>query len=496
MLSAAEIKTLIDNDAASRKKQYARIARRYYDGDHDIKEYRIFFVDKDGKPHEDTTKSNARISRLFFADLTDQGAQHFLSGKGKIVKSDDSVLQKKLDLYFNNGKFRKQLHDILVGCQIDGDAYAYAYKKQDGRTAFMYAESGGVVEVRKNEADDGCEYVIYWYIDRIGKDNKAIKRIQVWDSRQVHFFCQVGNGPIVPDASEKNNPAPHIIYTKDGEEGAYAEDYGQIPFFRLDNNRKRRSNLHRVKDHIDDYDIMNSGLTNNIKDAAEVVVLVRGYEGDDLDELIFNMRAKKQISTPTADDNVEFRTIDIPVEARVKKMEIDAHNIYHDGRGVDVEALKDSSATVSIGVKAVYSGLEMRCNDMLTNVEEFMEGLVQMALDEINREAETEYTLSDVYFDFSREDITNAQEKAQNELTKAQARNMEVMTILSVAQRFDNETVMRQICDRLEIDYEDIKDKLPEPEDDSLYKPAAARGTLDSILPDDDDTDAGGDVIE
>lgn len=494
MLSAAQIKTLIDNDAASPKKQYAKVARRYYDGDHDIKKYRIFFVAKDGKVYEDTTKSNARISRLFFAELVDQGAQYFMSGKGEIVKSDKPELQKLLNLYFNNGAFRAQLHDILVGSEIDGDAYAYAYKKADGRTAFMYAESEGVVEVRKNETDDDCEYIIYWYIDRIGKDNKKIKRIQVWDSKQVAFFCQEGDGPIVPDASEKLNPAPHIIYTKDGEDGAYADDYGLIPFFRLDNNRRRRSSLRRVKDHIDDYDIMNSGLTNNIKDAAEVVVLVRGYDGDDLDELIFNMRNKKQISTPTANDNVEFRTIDIPVDARVKKMEIDVSNIYCDGRGVNIEALKDSAATVSVAIKTAYFRLDMRCDEMRTNVEQFMEQLVQVALDDINRGNKTDYALSDVYFNFERESITNTLEMAQVDLAKAQTRQADVMTLLSVETKLDHETLMKEICDRLEIDYEEIKDKLPDSEEDAdPYSPAAAGSTLASIIPEDD---AGGDVIE
>lgn len=497
MLSADEIKRLIEDDAASPRKQYAKIARRYYGGDHDIKKYRIFFVDKDGKVQEDTTKSNARIARLFFRDLTDQGAQYFMSGKGKIVRSDDPELQKQMDLYFNNGAFRKQLSMMLKGKEIDGDAYAYAYKKKDGRTAFMYARSAGVVEVRKSETDDGCEYVIYWYVDRIGKDNKKIKRIQVWDDKQVAFFCQVDNGPIIPDESEKINPAPHSVYTKDGEEGAYAEDYGLIPFFRLDNNEERRSSLHCTKDHIDDYDIMNSGLTNNIKDAAEVVVLVRGYDGDDLDELIFNMRQKKQISTDLAENNVEFKTIDIPVDARVKKMEIDQHNIYHDGRGVDIEALKDSNATVSVGIKATYHGLDMRCEETKAAVEEFMEQLVQVALNEINRATESDYTLSDVYFEFERESIVNVLEKAQVELTQAQARQAEIMTLLSVETKLDHETLMQQICDRFEIDYEEVKDKLPKPEESGdPYSPAAAGGLLAAITPEDDQTAAGGEVIE
>ena len=497
MLSAEEIKRLIEDDAASPKKRYAKIARRYYDGDHDIRRYRVFFVDKEGKVHEDTTKNNARICRKFFAELVNQKAQYMLSGEGPIVRSDDPELQKELDAYFNNGKFRKQLHEMLVGCEIDGDAYAYAYKKKDGRTAFMYADSGGVVEVRRSETDDGCEYVIYWYVDRIGKDNKKIKRIQVWDEKQVAFFCQVDDGQIIPDNSEAINPAPHYIYTKYGEDGKYGGDYGKIPFFRLGNNRKRMSSLRSVKDHIDDYDLMNSGLTNNIQDAAEVVVLVRGYDGDDLDELIFNMRNKKQISTPTADDNVEFRTIDIPVDARNKKMEIDVNNIFCDGNGVNIEALKDSNATVSVAIKTAYFRLDMRCDEIKINVEEFMEGPVQLVLDEINQAHETDYTIQDVYFDFTRKSITNVLEMAQVELTQAQTRQAEIMTLLSVETKLDHETLMQQICDRFEIDYEEVKDKLPKPEENGdPYSPAAAGGLLASITPEDDQTDAGGDVIE
>ena len=48
MLSLNEIKTFIDNDAASTKKKLAKEGLAYYEGDHDIKNYRVFFVDADG----------------------------------------------------------------------------------------------------------------------------------------------------------------------------------------------------------------------------------------------------------------------------------------------------------------------------------------------------------------------------------------------------------------------------------------------------------------
>lgn len=43
MISVDEIKTFMDSDAASNKKQLARIGLRYYEGEHDIRQYQLFF---------------------------------------------------------------------------------------------------------------------------------------------------------------------------------------------------------------------------------------------------------------------------------------------------------------------------------------------------------------------------------------------------------------------------------------------------------------------
>ena len=501
MLTPERIKSLIESDYNSTKKHFARIGQRYYEGDHDIKKFKIFFLDKDGNVHEDLTKSNIKICRPFFAELVDQGVQHQLSGKESFIRSDIPELQHQLDVYFNNNrKFRAELYKILIDSEVKGEGYAYAYKNAEGRTCFMCADSAGVVEVRARETDDNCEYVIYWYVDRINQENKPIKRIEVWDSQQTTFFKQVENGPITLDENEKNNPRPHIVYTKDDKGDKYGEGYGVIPFFCLPNNPKHTSSLKLVKDHIDDYDLMNCGLSNNIQDAAEVLVVVRGFEGDDLDEFMQNVKAKKHVGTPTANDNVEYRTIDIPVEARKVKMEIDKENIFHDGRGVNMEGLKDSGATVTIAVRAAFFGLDMKCAAKDYAVEEFLDGPVQVVLNEINEEQKTAYKLSDVYYVFERESITNAYENAQIALLEAQTRQAEVTTLLTVESKLGNEETVKLICEQYDLDYEEIKDKLPKPEEEhDPYSAGAARGALSAIIPDDEPADGdegGGDLIE
>lgn len=483
MLTVSEIKTFMDSDAASTKKRLAKVGLRYYEGNHDINNYRIFFFDADGKLQEDKTKSNIRISHPFFKLLTDQQAQYMLSAKDGFVKSDIPELQTELDAYFNeNESFAAELYELLVGCISKGFEYMYAYKDENDRTAFQTADSIGVVEVREKETDDGCAYVIFWYIERIGKDNKKIKRIQVWDKSQTVFYCQEDDGQMELDKSIEINPRPHILYKKDGDTSTYYEDYGVIPFFRLDNGKKQVSGVKPIKDLIDDYDLMNAGLSNNIQDTNEALYVVRGFQGDNLDELMVNIKNKKHIGVDE-EGGVDIKTVDIPVEARKTKMEVDEKNIFRFGMGVNTEALKDTSATTSIAIKSAYANLDLKCDGLLPSLKQFMRKLLKLVLQEINDTQGTDYEQKDIYFTFDREIITNAQENAQIDLTKAQEQQARLTTILNVSTQLGDELTKQLICEALELDYDDIKDKLPAAEDNPT---AAAQAALGGVVPEGD----------
>lgn len=483
MLTTSEIRTFINNDAVSARKQLAKVGLRYYEGKHDIKDYRIFYIDGNGEVKEDKTKSNIRISHPFFTELVDQEAQYMLSGKDGFVKSDNPELQAELDAYFNhNDDFISELYEVLTGCISKGFEYMYAYKDENDRTAFQTVDSIGVVEVREKETDDGCAYVIFWYIDRVGKDNKKIKRIQVWDEKQTVFYCQENDGQIVPDKSVDLNPRPHVIYKKDGDSSTYFDGFGFIPFFRLDNCKKQFSGLKPIKALIDDYDLMSCGLSNNIQDTNEALYVVRGFQGDNLDELMMNIKAKKHIGLDD-DGGVDIKTVDIPYQARQTKLDLDEKNIYRFGMGFNSSQVGDGNVT-NIVIKSRYALLDLKCNKLEIRLKQFMRKLLKIVLDEINRYRGTNFQQKDVYFDFKREIMTNASDNAQIELTDAQKQQTQITTLLNLATYLDNETLMQNICDVLDLDYEKLKDKLPTPEDDPT---AAAKTALNGIVPEGDE---------
>ncbi|EOZ2853489.1 phage portal protein [Listeria monocytogenes] len=461
MLKIDEIGRFINNDIQSEKKRLAEVGKNYYEGNHDIKNYKLYYYNNDGILIEDTTRSNIKISHPFFTELVDQEVQYMLSGKDGFVFSDDEKLQLELDAYFNeNEDFTAELTEVLTGCISKGFEYMYAYKNEDDKLSFQCADSMGVVEVRAKDTDDNCEYVIYWYTDRIEKGKKEITRIQVWDKDQTYFYVRSGNGQIALDESEKINPKPHTLWKKENDESTYYENFGFIPFFRLDNCKKQHSGLKPIKALIDDYDLMACGLSNNIQDASEYVVLVTGYQGSDLGEVITNVKTKKVIGVGEG-GNLDYKTVDIPYEARKIKLELDEKNIYRFGMGFNSAQLGDGNIT-NIVIKSRYALLDLKCNKLEIRLKQFLRKILKVVLKEINENNETDYQMKDVYFKFDREVMTNASDNAAIEKTDAEKQQIQINTLLSLMSIFGDEEVIKLICEVLDIDYEDIKDKLPD----------------------------------
>lgn len=487
MLTPDQIRTFIEADKASPRKKQAEVGDRYYNAQHDILNKRIFFINANDQLQEDPTKSNIKKPHPFFRENADQTVQYLMSNDEAVIRSDDPELQNELDERFNDNEgFQMQLRELLTDVVAKGFAFAYTYKDANGKSTFECADSLGVVEVRKHETEDNCEYIIYWFVDRIDKDGRKIKRIQVWDEQQVQFFCQIDDGDITLDESEEINPRPHVVYksTKDGDTNRYHHGgYGFIPFQRFDNNRNQTSDLLPIKALIDDYDLMSCGLANNIEDMSEALYVVSGFEGDNLDELMLNIKAKKHVGVGEGGD-VKIETVNIPVEARKTMMEIDEQNIYRFGMALNLHALKDTSATTNIAIKSAYSLLDLKSEKLKPRLKCFLRWQIGLALDEINQENGTDYTQKDVYFVFKPEIPTNAEENARIELTEAQKRQTEINTVLGLQTVIDNETMLQLICEQLDIDYADIKDKLPTEEPGT--DPAAALTALDNAPTDPD----------
>ena len=133
--------------------------------------------------------------------------------------------------------------------------------------------------------------------------------------------------------------------------------------------------------------------------------------------------------------------------------------------GLNTAGLKDTNATTNIAIKAAYSLLDLKCSKLEIKLKQLFRKILKPVIEEINETEAVAYQSDQVYFVFGHEVMSNEQENAQNALTKAQEMQTMVNTLLSLADNLDNETLMQNICEVLDLDYEEIKDKLPDPDE-------------------------------
>ena len=297
----------------------------------------------------------------------------------------------------------------------------------------------------------------------------------MWSDKETWYYVQSGKGKIELDNSVEINPRPHVVLTESETNKKMGYSLGFIPFWRLDNNKNQVSGLKPIKDLIDDYDLMQCGLSNNLADFDTPLHVVTGFQGDSLDELQQNLKTKKIIGVDDG-GGVDVKTVDIPYQARKTKADEDEKNIYRFGMGFNSSQVGDGNIT-NIVIRSRYTLLDLKANKLERRLKRLLKQLVKVVLDEINKENSTDYQMSDVYFDFVREIMTNETENCTNDKTRADTQQVQVNTILNVAATLDDETVVKSICEILEIDYEDIKDKLPKQD----YGTEQAQGILDGV---------------
>lgn len=481
MLDVSEIQKFIENDLVSEKKKFAGIGQKYYEGEHDIRKYRLFYYNADGKFVEDQVRSNVKISHPFFTELADQLSAYMLSFKENPVQAKDTAygLQDFLDLYFDDD-FWSEVSDVVTGAYTKGFEYIFAYKNASDKLAFQCADSMGVIECQEKDTSDHQRYMIYHYVERIENGRKVIRKIQVWSENETYYYVQEGiNGKITPDASEAVNPRPHIVFTDKKTGMKMGCSLGYIPFWRLDYNKKQFSGLKPIKDLIDDYDIMECGLSNNLKDFDSPLYVVKGFQGDNLDELQQNLKTKKIVGTDSEGD-VEVRTIDIPYQARKAKADEDEKNIYRFGMGFNSSQTGDGNIT-NIVIKSRYALLDLKANKLEKRLRRLLKQLIKVVLDEINFMNGTGYQITDVKMKFDRSIMTNESENVTNEKTEADTQQVRVNTILNIAEQIGDEQTLKALCDVMDWDYEELKDQVQKEGNTA----SDARKALEQVIPED-----------
>lgn len=452
---AAAIKPAIQEDRSSAYRKRAHEGVNYYNFRQDILNNRIFYVDDNGNLQEDKFASNVKIPHSFLNELIDQKTQYLLSNPVKVT-SDDDALNEYLGEYYDDD-MQLTLQELVEGASQKGFEYAYARTTSADKLAFQVADSMHVIPIYDDM--NTVQRILRYYSQKIVENGTqhVLWFAELYDAEQVWFFTAKDSEAYALDNSQDMNPQPHVVAISDDNQ-ELGRSYGVIPFYRLSNNKDERTDLEPIKALIDDYDLMDAFMSNNLQDFADAIYVVKGFQGDDLSTLRQNIKAKKTVGVGEGGD-VSIQTINIPVEARKAKLDLDRENIYKFGFGFDSSQVGDGNVT-NVVIKGRYTLLNMKANKMEVRLRAFMSWANKLIIDDINRRYGKSYDASQLSVEITREMLVNETDIVANEKTQAETRNVEMQTLLAVAPRLDDETVLKQIASEYDLDYEEIQKRL------------------------------------
>ena len=205
--------------------------------------------------------------------------------------------------------------------------------------------------------------------------------------------------------------------------------------------------------------------------------MVKGFNGNNLDELQHNLKTKKLVGVGDNGD-LDIRTVDVPYQARKVKADEDEKNIYRFGMGFNSSQVGDGNVT-NVVIRSRYTLLDLKAKKMEKRLKKLLRGIIEVVLDEINAADGTGYKPSDVKVEFKHVIPTNEAEDAQNELVRAQTQQARISSVLSAAATIGDEEALKAICDILEIDYEEARHALDDKRE--VQGLLAAQTTLEGV---------------
>ena len=136
-----------------------------------------------------------------------------------------------------------------------------------------------------------------------------------------------------------------------------------MPFFPFFNNNIDTDDLKNIKPLIDTYCKVFSGFVNDLEDIQEVIFVLTNYGGADLGQFLRDLKDYKAIQIESDGDGdhsgVSTLTIELPVDAREKLLEITRKCIFEQGMGIDPDPQNFGNSS-GVALQFLYSLLEQK----------------------------------------------------------------------------------------------------------------------------------------
>lgn len=383
---------------ASREYRDAQIGQAYYSKHNvTIEQYQKMIRTITGRLVPDYWSSNYKLKTLFFRRLVTQQVQYVL-GNGLTLENPKD--KKKL------GKgFDYKLQSIARKAMYGG--VAFGFWNYDHLEVFSYADSPsqpGFCPL-KSEQDASVRAGIRFWFKQVGTDTVA--RYTLYEEDGYTEYKRTGSEEVEVLQAKRGYKIKETSIADGTIVDICEENYSRLPIVPMYANEEHESELVGMREDIDCYDLIKSGMANVIDDSSEIFWLIQnsgGMDNVDLAELLQRIRnTRSAVVDSDGGGSITPHTINVPTDARQAMLEILRRDIYEDFQAIDIKTLSAAQKTTQ-EIQAAYQAMDNKCAGFEYNVLEFVQGILDIAgIDDnpsfvwnkiVNQKEQTEMILS------------------------------------------------------------------------------------------------------
>lgn len=336
------------------------VAERYYLNRSDI----LHKEEKKDEAGNPLRNADNRIPRNFHGLIVNQKAAYAFTAPPLFDVGNQTSNMKIAEIL--GDEYKKNCMELCVNAANFGCAWIHYWQNEDGEFEWAVVDSREVIPVMSHNLKKKLmgAFRSYQEIDEVTGDTYMI--YEYWTEDECQAFRRkigdtVDQGLIYYDMFADPDTGELIAN--------YRHELGAVPFIPFQNNNVGTNDLINIKRLIDVYDKVYSGFINDLDDIQELIFILTGYGGTDLNGFLQDLKKYKTIKLDP-DDGADARTlsIEIPVEAREKVLDLTRKAIFEQGQGFDPQPENFGNQSGE-ALKFMYALLEMKTGLMQTEFE-------------------------------------------------------------------------------------------------------------------------------
>lgn len=353
------IKKLIKDNSSNHANFIVKASegRRYYEGDTDI----LYKKKTDEDIDNPLRNADNRIPANYHGLLVDQKAAYMLTYPPTFDVGNKNA--NKLVTEVLGDEFPKVCKDLCIDAANTSKAWLHLWRSEGNRFEYGVVPSEQIIPLYSSDLKKRLIAVLRVYdsVDNVGENYVVY---EYWTEKECYAYRKQSNKTIDEGLHPYNMFTSFIVDTNTTElSNQYTHDFGEVPFIEFPNNHIGTNDLKKVKKFVDVYDKIFSGFINDIDDIQEIIFVLTNYGGTNLKTFLQELKKRKVVDMQSdgADEKtgLDTITIDIPVEAREKVLNICEKQIYKQGQGVDPNPETFGNAS-GVALEYLYSLLELK----------------------------------------------------------------------------------------------------------------------------------------